>query len=88
MSYMEQMADQAIEAGLQHQKEFYEETVLETTKKASKAALKWFYETFDDDLLEKMEEKGLISQAEGFSTSAVAELQATIEIEILGKLAD
>ena len=62
----------------------YESIVKKTTKKASKAATKWFYETFDDDLLEQMEKHGLISQAEGFSTSAIADLQVAIEIDVLG----
>lgn len=70
------------------EKETCEKAILETTKKASQAALKWFNETFDDGLLEEMEEKGLIAQAEGFNTSAAAELMATIEMEILGKLVE
>lgn len=43
------------------------------------AAKKWFYESFDCDLLEKMEEAGLIAQAEGFSISVMAELELEME---------
>lgn len=39
------------------------------------AAKKWFYESFDCDLLEKMEKAGLIAQAEGFSISVMADLE-------------
>jgi len=40
-----------------------------------KAARKWFYESFDCDLLAQMQAKGLIAQAEGFSVSVMAELE-------------
>ena len=43
------------------------------------AAKRWFYEAFEDDLLENMQEAGLIAQAEGFSLSCIGELQAHIE---------
>lgn len=43
------------------------------------AAKKWFYESFDCDLLEKMEKAGLIAQAEGFSVSVMAELELEME---------
>jgi hypothetical protein len=49
-----------------------------TRKQAIRAMKKWFYESFDDDVLAKMEEHGIIAQAEGFSIS----LLATIEVEI------
>lgn len=82
------MAEMAIEADLNYQKELIDSIILRTTKEASIAAMEWFNETFEDDLLEQMEKKGLISQAEGFRISSVAELQANIEIKILGKLAE
>ena len=44
-----------------------------------KAARKWFYESFDCDLLAQMQEKGLIDQAEGFSVSVMAELELEME---------
>lgn len=43
------------------------------------AAKKWFYESFDCDLLEKMEKAGLIAQAEGFSISVMADLELDME---------
>ena len=43
------------------------------------AAKKWFYESFDDELLEKMQSHGLIAQAEGFSISVMAELELEME---------
>lgn len=44
-----------------------------------KAARKWFYESFDCDLLAQMQAKGLIAQAEGFSVSVMAELELEME---------
>lgn len=44
-----------------------------------KSVRKWFYESFDCDLLEKMEKAGFIAQAEGFSVSVMAELELEIE---------
>jgi hypothetical protein len=56
------------------------ELTLATAKAAATAAAKkWFYESFDDDLLEKMEKAGVIAQAEGFSISVIATLQLEIE---------
>ena len=56
------------------------ELSLATVKAAATAAAKkWFYESFDDDLMEKMEKAGLIAQAEGFSISVIATLQLDIE---------
>jgi len=53
---------------------------IEKAKKISlNAAKKWFYESFEDDLLQDMERSKLIAQAEGFSLSCIAELQAHIE---------
>jgi len=46
---------------------------------ATAAAKKWFYESFDDDLLENMQKAGVIAQAEGFSISVIATLQLEIE---------
>ena len=43
------------------------------------ATKKWFYESFDDELLEKMQNHGLIAQAEGFSISVMAELELEME---------
>jgi hypothetical protein len=56
------------------------ELTLATAKAAATAAAKkWFYESFDDDLLEKMEKADVIAQAEGFSISVIATLQLEIE---------
>lgn len=53
---------------------------VETIKQSvNSVAKQWFYEEFEDDLLEKMERHGLIAQAEGYSLSMIAELQATLE---------
>lgn len=46
------------------------------------AAKKWFYQSFDCDLLEKMEKTKLIAQAEGFSISVMAELELEMEAAI------
>ena len=43
------------------------------------AARKWFYESFDDELLQKMQDAKLIAQAEGFSISVMAELELAME---------
>lgn len=43
------------------------------------AAKKWFYQSFDCDLLEQMQKCGLIAQAEGFSVSVMAELELEME---------
>ena len=43
-----------------------------------RAAKRWFYEEFEDDLLEQMEQKGLIAQAEGFSLGILASLEVAI----------
>jgi hypothetical protein len=51
------------------------------------AAKKWFYESFDCDLLEKMQKAGLIAQAEGFSISVMAELELEMESAFLSQLA-
>jgi hypothetical protein len=52
-----------------------------------KAAKKWFYQSFDDDLLEKMQKHGLIAQAEGFSISVMAELELEMEEAFRSELA-
>lgn len=46
---------------------------------ANSAAKKWFYESFEDELLADMQKAGLIRQAEGFSISIIATLQLDIE---------
>tara|TARA_R110000850_G_scaffold165803_3_gene290851 strand:- start:2484 stop:2933 length:450 start_codon:yes stop_codon:yes gene_type:complete len=51
-----------------------------SSENAIKLAKKWFYESFDDDLLQSMEREGLI-QAEGFSMSVIATLELDIEDE-------
>lgn len=51
------------------------------------AAKKWFYESFDCDLLERMERAGLIAQAEGFSISVMAELELEMESAFQSELA-
>lgn len=57
----------------------YSDLSLATIKAAvTAAAKKWFYESFEDELLEKMEKAGLI-QAEGFSIATIATLQLDIE---------
>lgn len=53
--------------------------VLDDVEWIRKAARKWFYESFDDDLLEKMQAAKLIAQAEGFSISVMAELELAME---------
>lgn len=50
-----------------------------TKESAIQAMKKWFYESFDDDLLDQMEKHKLIAQAEGFSVSTVAEIELEIE---------
>lgn len=55
----------------------------EIATKAIAAAKKWFYETFEDELLEEMARHKLIAQAEGFSISCIAELSNHIEAEFL-----
>ncbi|MHA6128856.1 hypothetical protein ACX3YD_22175 [Pseudomonas fluorescens group sp. PF-1] len=55
----------------------------QTLKSAvGRAAKKWFYESFDDELLELMQKAGLIEQAEGFSLSVIATLQLDVETAI------
>lgn len=55
----------------------------QTLKSAvGRAARKWFYESFDGDLLELMQKAGLIAQAEGFSLSVIATLQLDVESAI------
>lgn len=54
-------------------------TKTEAIQLAKKAANKWFYGTFDDELLQRMEDMNLIVQAEGFSISALSELMYEIE---------
>lgn len=56
-----------------------EETKHKAAIEGCKAAKRWFYSTFDDDLLKQMEKYKLIDQAEGFSISTIAELQLHIE---------
>jgi hypothetical protein len=46
------------------------------------AAKKWFYESFDDELLEHMQIHGLIAQAEGFSISVMADLELEMEMAL------
>jgi hypothetical protein len=43
------------------------------------ASKKWFYESFEDELLEQMQKAGLIAQAEGFSAGIIATLQLDLE---------
>lgn len=43
------------------------------------ASKKWFYEAFEDELLEQMQKAGLIDQAEGFSAGIIATLQLDLE---------
>jgi hypothetical protein len=50
-----------------------------TKGQALAAMKKWFYESFDDDLLEQMEKCNLIYQAEGFSVSLLAEIENELD---------
>jgi hypothetical protein len=55
------------------------ENELITKGQALAAMKKWFYESFDDDLLDRMEKHALIAQAEGFSMSLLAEMEIELE---------
>jgi len=44
-----------------------------------KSMRKWFYEEFEDSLLERMEKAGFIASAEGYSTSMLVSLEVEIE---------
>lgn len=85
MDYMSQKMDEAIEAGLHHQEELIKDVVTAVTKRATEAATKWMEETFDESMLELMEDAGIIANGEGFFHSALAQLQVDIEIATIGE---
>lgn len=43
------------------------------------AVLRWFYEEFDDEKLQEMEDAGIIAQAEGFSLTCVVQLKMDMD---------
>jgi hypothetical protein len=56
-----------------------------TKDQAIAAMKKWFYESFDGDLLHDMESHGLIAQAEGFSITLIATIELDIEALVGGQ---
>lgn len=44
-----------------------------------RAAHCWFNDTFDADMLRKMEAAGIIAQAQGFAAACIATIQAEME---------
>lgn len=75
---MEQLADQAIEAGLYHQQEFIEEVVVQMSELTMTAATKWFNKTFDRNMLNQMERYGIIENVNAFRNDKLIDFHKSI----------